>query len=147
MLTCLRYALATLCFAASVGCLALWWRSFEVTDRLSIVAPRLLGSHSVYITAREGSSFVIAVRSEQTPRGISLNSRAVGGRSVLDELASRHGHFATFTGGFYFPLWYPALIFALAGVAALRLGRRFTLRSAIIATTVVAGLLEMVVGM
>jgi hypothetical protein len=43
----------------------------------------------------------------------------------------------------YFPLWYPALIFALAGVAALRLGPRFTLRSAIIATTVVAGLLGM----
>jgi hypothetical protein len=42
-----------------------------------------------------------------------------------------------------FPLWYPALIFALAGVGVLRLGRRFTLRSAIIATTVVAGLLGM----
>jgi hypothetical protein len=46
-----------------------------------------------------------------------------------------------------FPLWYPALIFALAGVASIRIGRRFTLRSAIIATTVVAGLLGMVVGM
>jgi hypothetical protein len=44
-----------------------------------------------------------------------------------------------------FPLWYPALIFALSGVALLRLGRRFTLRSAIIATTVVAGLLGMAV--
>jgi hypothetical protein len=41
--------------------------------------------------------------------------------------------------GYFFPLWYPALIFALAGVAVLRLGRRFTLRSAIIATAVVAG--------
>jgi hypothetical protein len=48
---------------------------------------------------------------------------------------------------FYFPPWYPALIFALAGVASLRLGRRFTLRSAIIATTVVAGLLGMAVGL
>ena len=46
----------------------------------------------------------------------------------------------------YFPLWYPTLSFALAGVAALRLGRRFTLRSAIIATTIVAGLLGMAVG-
>ena len=45
----------------------------------------------------------------------------------------------------YFPLWYPALIFALAGVAALKLGRRFTLRLAIIATTVVAGLLGVIV--
>ena len=45
----------------------------------------------------------------------------------------------------YFPLWYPALIFALAGVGVLRLGRRFTLRTAIIATAVVAGLLGMAV--
>jgi hypothetical protein len=35
----------------------------------------------------------------------------------------------------------------VAGVAALRLGRRFTLRSAIIATTVVAGLLGMAVAL
>jgi hypothetical protein len=47
----------------------------------------------------------------------------------------------------HFPLWYPALIFALAGVATLRLGRCFTIRSAIIATTVVAGLLGMAVVM
>ena len=47
----------------------------------------------------------------------------------------------------YFLFWYPALTFAFIGVAALRLGRRFTLRSAIIATTVVAGLLGMAVGM
>ena len=47
----------------------------------------------------------------------------------------------------YFPLWYPALIFALAGVAALWLGRRFTIRSAIIATTVLAVLLGMAVAM
>jgi hypothetical protein len=49
--------------------------------------------------------------------------------------------------GFVFPHWYPALIFAIAGVAALRLGRRFTLRSAIIATTVLAGLLGLAVGL
>ena len=30
MMRLLRYALATFCFAASVGCLALWWRSQEL---------------------------------------------------------------------------------------------------------------------
>ncbi|WP_145432026.1 hypothetical protein [Lacipirellula limnantheis] len=50
-----------------------------------------------------------------------------------------------FKNNIYFPLWYPALIFALAGVAAVRLGRQFTIRSAIIATTIVAGLLGMAV--
>jgi hypothetical protein len=47
----------------------------------------------------------------------------------------------------FFPLWFPAVTFALAGVGTLRLGRRFTLRSALIATTVVAGLLGMVVAL
>jgi hypothetical protein len=54
-------------------------------------------------------------------------------------------HFDWETATAYLPLWYPALIFALAGVGALRLGHRFTLRSAIIATTVVAGLLGVAV--
>ena len=52
--------------------------------------------------------------------------------------------FLAYRSGVSFPLWYPALIFALAGVASLRLGR-FTLRSAIIATSVVAVLLGMAV--
>jgi hypothetical protein len=47
----------------------------------------------------------------------------------------------------FFPLWYPSLIFTLAGVASLRLDCRFTLCSAIIATTVVAGLLGMAVAL
>jgi hypothetical protein len=47
----------------------------------------------------------------------------------------------------HFPLWFPALVFTLAGVASLILDRRFTLRSAIIATAVVAGLLGMMVGL
>ena len=55
------------------------------------------------------------------------------------------GYFSITSSEVYFPIWYPALIFALAGVGALRLGRRFTLRSAIIATTVLAGLLGVAV--
>ena len=45
-----------------------------------------------------------------------------------------------------FPFWYPTLVFTLAGIGAMKL-RRFTLRSAIIATTVAAGLLGMAVGL
>lgn len=47
--------------------------------------------------------------------------------------------------GVRFPHWYSALIFAIAGIASLRVGRRFTLRSALIATTVVAVMLGMAV--
>ena len=45
--------------------------------------------------------------------------------------------------GVHFPVWYPALIFAIAGVAALRFRRQFSIRSALIATTVVAALIGM----
>ncbi|WP_152101008.1 hypothetical protein [Lacipirellula parvula] len=47
----------------------------------------------------------------------------------------------------HFPLWYPALVFALAALSAVRLGRRFTLRSALVGTSVVAALLGMVVAL
>jgi hypothetical protein len=81
MLTYIRYALATCCFAASLGRLALW------------------GSYSAYVR------------------------------------------------GMIFPLWYPALVFALADVGILRVRRHFSIRSALIAVSVVAVLLGMVVAL
>jgi hypothetical protein len=64
---------------------------------------------------------------------------------IIKKALVSDGEFARGRFSFHFPLWFPALIFAVAGVASLRLGRRFTLRSAIIATAVVAGLLGMAV--
>jgi hypothetical protein len=54
------------------------------------------------------------------------------------------GQFGRNSDSIYFPLWYPTLVFALAAVAAIRVGRRFTLRSTLIATAIVAALLGMV---
>ena len=51
------------------------------------------------------------------------------------------GRFGATINGINFHLWYSAV----AGVGALPLGRRVTLRSAIFATTAVAGLLGMAV--
>ncbi|WP_145430030.1 hypothetical protein [Lacipirellula limnantheis] len=67
--------------------------------------------------------------------------------SQFNEELNRQGMVGRYRSAVYFPLWYPALIFALAGVGTLRLGRRFTIRSAIVATTVVAGLLGMAVAL
>ena len=44
----------------------------------------------------------------------------------------------------YFPIWYPALIFALAGISVLYFHRQFSIRSAMVATTIVAALIGMV---
>lgn len=82
-----RYALATFCFAASFGCLALWGWTFTLSDF---------------------------------------------GRSLI------------------FPLWYPALVFALGGVGVIRCKRQFTLRAAFIVTTVfvvLAGMFARIVDM
>ncbi|QDT72231.1 hypothetical protein [Lacipirellula limnantheis] len=65
--------------------------------------------------------------------------------ALFNRVRDSEGLFGLGTQSVYFPLWYPALVFALTSVAALRLGRRFTIRSAIVATTVVAGLLGMAV--
>ncbi|QDT75734.1 hypothetical protein [Lacipirellula limnantheis] len=45
----------------------------------------------------------------------------------------------------FFPLWYPALVFALAGVGVLRFRRQFSIRSALICVSIVAVLLAMAV--
>jgi hypothetical protein len=54
------------------------------------------------------------------------------------------GRFGTSDTGIYFPLWYPALVSALAGVGILRFHRQFSIRSALITVGVVAALLGMV---
>jgi hypothetical protein len=157
MLKFIRYALATVCFAASVGCLALWWRSITHEDTFcgpSYVWPR----HVVILRITDG--FVVASKAEILQSAIneglgtswehstSTSGGKISIRRSLRSSMKREGQFRL--GGSaisHFPLWYPALIFTLAGVASLRFGRRFTLRSAIIATTVVAGLLGMAVGL
>jgi hypothetical protein len=150
MLTYLRYALATFCFAASVGCLALWGCSQNAHLWMSGSARGGQSRIDVY----GGYVFMFArpVRILLTPLSLSWGAGVeVRDRNADDNLQTcviLFGHFGVVGGNnLYFPLWYPALIFALAGVASLRLGRRFTLRSAIIATTVVAALLGMAVGM
>jgi hypothetical protein len=142
----IRYALATACFAASVGCLALWWRSesrrviFRTTnppDRRGIIcecgyatAFRYQGSGGGQLS----SVFVTEPRNAFHDANLQLK---------LEQL----GQFGASDTELLFPLWYPALIFALTGVAALRFRRQFSIRSALIAVTIVSALLGMVVAL
>jgi hypothetical protein len=144
MLTCLRYALATVCFVASVGCLALWgWSQSNVVD---VIFPLPTWPAKFCVAeAYRGLATTYTRPGWIRPQVISnpLDSALLADDG--DARLAAHGIFGESPLGYYFPLWYPALIFALAGIGALRLGRRFTLRAAIIATTVVAGLLGMAV--
>lgn len=63
---------------------------------------------------------------------------------LSDEL-EKHGLFYLSGKKAHFPVWYPALIFTLAGVATLRFGRQFSIRLALICVSVVAALLGMAV--
>ena len=152
MLTYLRYTLATVCFAASVGCLALWWRSISTIDEWTIRAPGpRLGS------CIDGASYLGYMALGAQP----LSNNDSNLRWRFESHPVTPGHVVTFgaevaSGGrfrvienrvVYFPLWYPALIFALAGVAALRFRRQFSIRSALVCLTVVAALLGMAVAL
>jgi hypothetical protein len=148
MLTYLRYALSTFCFAASVGCLALWWRSMTFLDR--VVGPAY-PSYGLQAESFHGTAAATWIADDAGQLAVKgwVRLPPVAGQPWLTLLAIEDRGFFGVNREWqtaFFPLWYPALIFALAGVAALRLGRRFTLRSAIIAMTVVAGLLGMAVG-
>jgi hypothetical protein len=146
MLTYLRYSLATFCFAASVGCLALSWRSFTHRD-IVILQSSFLGNQ-VNLVFNCGQMRVQARYPADTMPSIRHLAVKPTDGEWFRQFVTRFGYFGIgVDDSVFFPLWYPALIFALAGVATLRLGRRFTLRSAIIATTVVAGLLGMAVGL
>lgn len=142
----LRYALATFCFAASVGCLALWGLSYIVYERIHYQSP--ISAEPIHFAAFRGSAHIGPMYAPQV--GMAWRHEPIViSESIHISTDARFGppQFGRYETGYFFPLWYPALIFALAGVGALTLGRRFTLRSANLATTVVAGLLGMAVAL
>ena len=151
MLTYLRYTLATVCFAASVGCLALWWRSATTSDSWN--GPHIANPHRELGLRTWVGLFKASIGSTRSdPVEPWHHSSSIISEAERDFKSQYVASFRCFGALHYYggmdvhlPIFYPALIFALAGVGALRLGRRFTLRSAIIATTVLAGLLGVAV--
>ena len=152
----LRYALATVCFAASAGCLALWWRSHTTWDGL-YMPNNVPQKHYLSFFSIRGMLEAKFIEHSPSYSGgwTHYSSPTETAEDMYPDIQTRErfggwdareaGVTKTRALMIWFPLWYPALIFALAGVGVLRLNRRFTLRSAIIATAVVAGLLGMAV--
>jgi hypothetical protein len=148
MLKAIRYTLAAMCLAASLGCLALWWRSTLYLDNALVITRSVVvqltsfqGSCRIFINANRPNSaaaFQLKVNSLEVDYPLSP-----GIRSTPKDTRQ----FRANAGSAKFPLWYAALVFALAAVAAIRIGRQFTLRSALAGMSVVAILLGMVVAM
>jgi hypothetical protein len=142
----IRYALATICFAAGVGFLELWWRSqtkFDWWEGPSNLAPKRANC----LLASRGQ-FQLRLWSEAESSGQTSKWNYYSGDlpNVYDEDSLRNSDkFMVTAHAIHFPTWYPGLIFALAGVGVIRFRRRFSIRSALIATTVVAALIGMAV--
>ena len=153
MLTYLRYTLAAVCFAASVGCLALW--GWTISDERQGVIVRCISNISnqsddklmFYMEAQQGEAICTIYAQPFVERGWNVKSTQMSPESAarIRDRLSKFGLFFVAEPWVYFPLWYPALIFALAGVGVLRFRRQFSIRSAMICLTVVAALLGMAV--
>ena len=157
----LRYALAAIFFAASVGCLALWWRSMTTRDILA--GPSfLVPTRAFYFETFDGViSTTFQTEAKSHPAVVRKWSRwypsypnrtnpdSEWRRRQIRERAARHGIIGVSDDAacVYFPLWYPALVFALAGVGVLRFRRQFSIRSAIVVVSVVAVLLGIIVAL
>ncbi|WP_428307706.1 hypothetical protein [Lacipirellula sp.] len=146
MLTYLRYALATICFAVSVAFLMLSWRGSGEDD---FYWSYPLASEKIVLQSADGMAALGKTPHFSRRSGIELYFFHVREEARLEKLGypeeggKKVGWFGVVGPFYYFPLWYPSLVFALAGVGALRLGSRFTLRTVIITTAIVAGLLGM----
>ena len=140
----IRYSLASFCFAASVGSLALW--GWSMTHREIFVGPNA-NSTNVGLQMEFSSGKALAAIVESAPAAFNewhhFSFKTL--QPISDPLAPDRQFYWT-DRIVEFPLWYPALVFALAAVGILRIGR-FTIRSALIATTIVAALLGMVVAL
>ncbi|QDT74518.1 hypothetical protein [Lacipirellula limnantheis] len=145
----LRYALAMFCFAASVACLALWWRSGLFYQELQL--PTVRPGIETHGNAFAGMLNLFASEDDSLMTW-HYTSHLMPQRAALKLADPYEGRVfgLTKTGGTYWaflPLWYPALIFALAGVGVIRFRRQFSIRSASICVSVVALLLGMVVAL
>ena len=141
MLKLLRYTLAAIFLAASVACLGLWWRSATTLDHT--IGPSV-GKWLLEATSFQGAA-TVSLRERTHLHGVNLEMWLESVPHQMLMLAEKQEAFRLLPNGIRFPLWYPALVFALAAGGVLRLGQRFTIRSALIATTVVAALLGMMV--
>ncbi|WP_428305006.1 hypothetical protein [Lacipirellula sp.] len=146
MLKAIRYNLAAICLAASMGCLSLWWRSMTYRD--VVFAPTYVRPTRPLWIDVYGGHVDLALGLEEESRGLVFEFQHAARRVEPGEPREFRSwrYFHANGNTIIFPLWYPALVFALAAVAAIRI-RRFTLRSALVGTSVVAGLLGMVVAL
>ncbi|QDT74521.1 hypothetical protein [Lacipirellula limnantheis] len=152
-----RYALASVCFAASVACLALWWRSMTRWDALYL-PNNFPAKHRLSLSSVQGMLEAKCIELGPSYSGEWAHYSSpteIAAYYMYPDIHTREsfggwdarkaGVTKTRAIFIWFPHWYAALIFALLGVGVLRFRRQFSIRSAMICLTVVAALLGMAV--
>jgi hypothetical protein len=145
MLKAVRYTLAAICLTASVGCLALWWRSLTRADVLLLgeISQRVPYAVSLAGRIELATAEYIGGSATWTSKSMSV---AEGRDREFALVPASAAFFGRRLQGFYLPHWYAALVFVVVAFIAIRIVR-FTLRSMLIAMSVVAALLGMVVAL
>lgn len=150
-----RYALAVLFFAASVGCVALWSWTVASENTNIIVCYFANGKNADHqspmfaVEMMQGEAVFRRYDEAFADRGWDVKLATVSPTTAASfrDRISKLGLFFIAEPWIYFPLWYPALVFALAGVGVLRFRWQFTIRSALIGLTVVAAILGIAVAL
>ena len=154
MATFSRHMLAAVLFGLCVLSLAVGWR-FSRESNFENRWFHQFSTMTLWCKWRDGEvqvSLADGVFSRRDPTALEEGEILCVGMQPdqLEEIRNRYdeqGRFGAVDSGFYCPYWYPPLVFASATVGALTLGRQFTIRAALIATTVVAGLLGVAVAL
>lgn len=147
----IRYALAALYFTASVGCLALWgWTAARANS--AHFAIFYLYPLTFELQLCDGEAKIALLRRfRRTVSGLvrTFSTGVLDGvyLTQFGRTIKYQGYFANGFRSVYFPLWFPALIFALAGIGVLRFRRQFSIRSDLVAVSVVATLLGIVLAL
>ncbi|BBO30777.1 hypothetical protein [Lacipirellula parvula] len=116
MLTYLRYGLATICFALSVACWGLrWWASIKGDFYWSYS----LAYEKVVLLSANGMVALGKIPHFSRRSGIDLYFFNVHEEARFEKLGypeggdEKVGWFGVVGPFYYFPLWYPSLVFAL----------------------------------
>lgn len=135
-----RYSMVAYCLAGTLATIFFWWRSYTTSDHLGGPAPFVSGRW-LYFDVGRG-----VVQAEVVPYGgvgsWNYSHRRVYGNSPLPPYL---GSFVIGWRVIKLPIWLAAPTFLLAGLGIIFCRRRFSIRSAMIVTTAVAGLLGLCV--
>ena len=129
----IRFTLATICFGISISSLALWLQS-EMERRTYFLD---VENGEAIFEVRDGTA---ALDYQEAWRFGGVWRDRENAKKLFDADVWAEGTlFARF------PLWYAAIVFAVFGAGFVYVGPRFSIRSALVATTIVAALIAMAV--